>query len=77
MSTYPPNLAHSFLTICKITTFKVEEKGFFLYLRDTSVGGQKKPFIEVDMGQGTSKSLFLGELGTCSQNLISTRHMEP
>jgi hypothetical protein len=26
MSTCPPNLTHSFLTICKIITFKVDQK---------------------------------------------------
>jgi hypothetical protein len=30
MSTCPPNLRQSFLTICKIIKFKVDEKGFFL-----------------------------------------------
>jgi hypothetical protein len=29
MSTCPPNLTHSFLTVCKIIMFKVEKKVFF------------------------------------------------
>jgi hypothetical protein len=29
MSTCPPNLAHSFLTICKIITFQIDKKAFF------------------------------------------------
>jgi hypothetical protein len=29
MSTCPPNLIHSFLTVCEIITFKVDKKKFF------------------------------------------------
>jgi hypothetical protein len=33
MSTVPPNLTHSFFTVCKIIMFKVDKKVFFLYTK--------------------------------------------
>jgi hypothetical protein len=35
MSTCPPNLTHSFLTVCEIIMFKVDEKVFSICPRDT------------------------------------------
>jgi hypothetical protein len=32
MSTCPPNLTHSFLIVCKIIMFKVDQKKFFFFL---------------------------------------------
>jgi hypothetical protein len=46
MFTCPPNLRHSFLTVWKIITFKVDRKVFFPYAREVqqSFGGQKNHF---------------------------------
>jgi hypothetical protein len=51
MSICLPNLTLSFLTICEIITFKVEEKSFFCpYPRGTTVfWGPRKPLFQVDM----------------------------
>jgi hypothetical protein len=48
MSTCPPNLKFSFLAICEIITFKVEEKVFFGPAQGVQhcFGGQKNYFIE-------------------------------
>jgi hypothetical protein len=48
MPTYPPNLTHSLFTICKIITFKVELKVFFLYAEggQQSFRGLKNHFLE-------------------------------
>jgi hypothetical protein len=37
MSTCPPNLTHSFLTICKIIMFKVEKIVFFNYAEGDNI----------------------------------------
>jgi hypothetical protein len=50
MFLYLPNLTISFLTICEIITFKVEEKVFFAPTKgDNSLLGSKKPLSQVDM----------------------------
>jgi hypothetical protein len=47
MFTYPPNLTHSFHTICKIIRFKVEKKVFFPVLKGIAeFWGPKIPFIK-------------------------------
>jgi hypothetical protein len=48
MCTCPPNLTHSALTVCKIITFKVEQKVFFPYARGVqqSFGGSKNHFLK-------------------------------
>ena len=48
MCTCPPNLTYSTLTICKIITFKVEEKVFFPYAQGVqqSFGGSKNHFLK-------------------------------
>jgi hypothetical protein len=38
--------------------------------------GAKKPFFRIDM-KWTSLDEFLGELGTCEQNLMPTQGVEP
>jgi hypothetical protein len=49
MSTCPPNLIHSFLTVCKIITLKVDKKVFFPSRKDEGPFSQKKcsnrPFL--------------------------------
>jgi hypothetical protein len=66
MSTCPPNLTHSFLTICKIITFKVDKKVFFPcpQREQQSFEGQKTIF-KSRYGMCLSMFLFLSELGTC------------
>jgi hypothetical protein len=78
MSICLPNLTLSFLTICKIITFKVEEKVFFAFVRggQQSFGVQKTTFSS-RYGMCLVGFLFLGELGTCPQNLMSTQGVEP
>jgi hypothetical protein len=50
MSTCPPNLTHSFLTVCKIITFKVEKNKIPLCPKgQQSFEGKKKPYFKVDM----------------------------
>jgi hypothetical protein len=77
MSTCRPNLTHSFLTVCEIITFKVEEKVFFYYIREGQqcFGGQKNHFRH-RYGLLDLKFLFVVELGTCAQNLIYIKGVE-
>jgi hypothetical protein len=71
------NLTHSFLTICKIITFKVDKKVFSLAPKgDSRVLKAKKSIFWSRYGMCLSIFLFLSELGTCPQNLISTRGVE-
>jgi hypothetical protein len=78
MSICLPNLTHSFLTICEIIKFKVEKK-FFSSLRngDNSLLGSKKTTFSSRYEMSLFRFLFLSELGTCSQNLMPTRGVEP
>jgi hypothetical protein len=77
MSTCPPNLTHSFLTVCKIITFKVDKKVFFPCAKgDSRVLKAKKTILKSRYGMCLSIFLFLSELGTCPQNLIPTRGVE-
>ena len=77
MFTCPPNLAHSFVTICEIIIFKVNKKFLISCAKggQQSFEGQKKTFSS---RHGLCNILFLspGELGICLQNLISTRSVE-
>jgi hypothetical protein len=77
MSTCRPNLTHSFLTVCEIITFKVEEEVFFHCVREGQqcFGGQKTIFRH-RYGLPDLKFLFIVELGTCVQNLIFTKGVE-
>jgi hypothetical protein len=68
----PPNLRHSFLTVCKIITLKKLRNLFFLpmpegYSRHSEAW---KPTFWRGYGMLLSILLFLSELGTCPQNLI-------
>jgi hypothetical protein len=68
----------SFLTICKIITFKVEEKVFFA----PAQGGQqsfwsKKTTFSDRYEMCLLEFLFLGKLGICPQNLMPTGGVEP
>jgi hypothetical protein len=57
----PPNLTHSFHTVCKIIRFKVEKKVFFLVLKGYSrVLGAKKTYFKSRYGLKDFKFLFLG-----------------
>jgi hypothetical protein len=77
MSTCPLNLTHSFITVCKIITFKVDKKVFFpCAQRDSRVLKAKKTIFKSRYGMCLSIFLFLSELGTCPQNLIPTRSVE-
>jgi hypothetical protein len=77
MSTCRPNLTHSFLTVCEIVTFKVEEKVFSTVPeRDSSVLEAKKTIFRYRYGLPDLKFLFIVELGTCVQNLIFTKGVE-
>jgi hypothetical protein len=77
MSLCLPNLTLSFLTICEIITFKVEEKVFFpLRKGDSSLLGSKKTTFSSRFRMSLFRFLFLGELGTCLQNLMPTRGEE-
>jgi hypothetical protein len=77
MSTCTANLKHS-LTICKIIIFKVEKKkNSLIPVVDSRVlEAQKTTFLSW-FGMSLFKLLFLSELGTCSQNFMPTRSMEP
>jgi hypothetical protein len=78
MSICLPNLALSFLTICEIITFKVEEKVFFTFAHgDSSLLGSQKTTFSSRYEMCLFGFLFLGELGTCLQNLMPTRGVEP
>jgi hypothetical protein len=77
MSTCRPNLKHSFLTVCEIITFKVEEKVFFQWpKRDNSVLEAKKTIFWHWHGLPDLRFLFIVELGTCVKNLIFTKGVE-
>jgi hypothetical protein len=71
-------LTLSFFTICEIITFKVEEKVLFTPGQggQQSFGVQKKTFSN-RYEMCLFGFLFLGELGTCLQNLMPTQGMEP
>jgi hypothetical protein len=57
MSTCPPNLTHSFLTVCKIIRFKVgKNKLIFLCSRGVAK-------LLVGVGKGVKKSIFLSRYG--------------
>jgi hypothetical protein len=78
MSICLPNITLSFLTICEIITFKVEEKVFFAPAKgDSSLLGSKKITFLSKFRMSLFRFLFLGELGTCPQNLMPTRGVEP
>jgi hypothetical protein len=74
MSTSPPNLAHSLLTVCEIITFQVDK--FFFSKGGNRVLKAKKTTFSSRHGLWDILSLFLGELGICLQNLIPTRGVE-
>jgi hypothetical protein len=66
MSTCLSNLIISFLTICKIITFKVEEKVYFTMPKgDSSLLGSKKTTFSSRYEMSLFGFLFLDELGTC------------
>jgi hypothetical protein len=78
MSICLPNLTLSFLTICEILTFKVEEKVFFALVRgDSNLLGSKKTTFSSRYEMSLFGFLFPGELDTCPQNLMPTQGMEP
>jgi hypothetical protein len=69
----PTNLTLSFLTICEIITFKVEERVFLpLSEEDSSLLGAKKTTFSSRYGISLFGFLCLRELGTCPQNLMPT-----
>jgi hypothetical protein len=77
MSTCPPNLTHSFLTVCKIITFKVKQKVFSTVPeRDSSVLEAKKTISGRKYWLPDFILMFLFELDTCVQNLIFTKIVE-
>jgi hypothetical protein len=78
MSICLPNLTLSFFTICEIITFKVKEKVFFAPAKgDSSLLGSKKTTFKNRFRMSLFRFLFLGELGTCPQNLMPTQDVEP
>jgi hypothetical protein len=77
MPTCPPNLRHSFLTVCEIIRFKVKEKVFSTTpKRYSSVLGAKKTIFRHRYGLPNFTFLFAVKLGTCVQNLIFTKVVE-
>jgi hypothetical protein len=77
MPTCPPNLKHSFLTICEIIRFKVKKKFFSTAPKwYSSDSGAKKTIFRHRYGLPNFTFLFLVELGTCVQNLIFTKVVE-
>jgi hypothetical protein len=62
----------------RIITFKIEEKVFFAHVqgRHQSFGFKKTTFSS-RYGMSLFGFLFLGELDTCPQNLMSTQGVEP
>jgi hypothetical protein len=71
MSTCPPNLVHSFLTVCEIITFKVDKKDFFPVPEgDNRILKAQKTTFPSRHGLCDISFLSLGELGICLQNLI-------
>jgi hypothetical protein len=78
MSICLPNLTLSFLIICEIITFKVEEIIFLpLPKGNNSLLGSKKRNFSSRYKMCLFGFLFLGELGICPQNLMPTRGVEP
>jgi hypothetical protein len=75
MSICLPNLTLSILTICGI----IMKKKFFWPLSegDSNLLGSKKTTFSSRYGMSLFEFLFLGELGTCPQNLMPTRGVEP
>jgi hypothetical protein len=73
MSTCPPNLVHSFLTVCEIITFKVDKKVFFPTPKGIVEFWRHAQKTTFSSRHGLCNILFLslGELGICLQNLIS------
>jgi hypothetical protein len=77
MPTCPPNLRHSFLTVCEIIRFKVKQIFFSIVSkRYSSVLGAKKTIFGLRYGLPDFTFLFLVKLGTCVQNLIFTKVVE-
>jgi hypothetical protein len=77
MCTCPQNLTQSFFTVCKIITFKVDKKVSFLVPKgDNKVLKAKKTTFSSRHGLYNILFLFLSELDTCLQNLISTIGVE-
>jgi len=77
MPTCPPNLRHSFLTVWEIIRFKAKEIFFpIVPERYSSASGAKITIFGHRYGFPQFKFLFLGELGTCEQNLIFTQVVE-
>jgi hypothetical protein len=78
MSTCPPNLRYSFFTIYEIVTFKVDKKVFLpLPKGDNSLLRSKKTIFLSRFRMSLFRFFFLGELGTCPQNLMRTQGVEP
>jgi hypothetical protein len=71
-----PNLVHLFLTICNTIMFKIDEKFFLCTKEDNIVLEAKQTNFFSRYGLWDFIFLFLGELDTCLQNLISTRSVE-
>jgi hypothetical protein len=70
MSTCPPNLVHSFLTVCEIITIKDDKKVFFpMPKEDRRVLKVQKKTLSSRHGLCNILFLSLGELGICLQNL--------
>jgi hypothetical protein len=78
MSICLPNLTLSFFTICIIITHKVEEKAFFALAKGGQQSfGSKRTTFSSRYKMCLFGFLFLGELGTCPQNLMPTKVVEP
>jgi hypothetical protein len=78
MSICLPNITLSFRTICEIITFKVDEKNkIALQKGDNNLLGSKKTTFLSKFRMSLFRFLFLGELGTCPQNLMPTQGVEP
>jgi hypothetical protein len=78
MSICLPNLILSFLTICEIIKFKVQEKVFLpLPKGDNRLLGPEKTTFSSRYEMCLFGFLFLGELGMFPQNLMLTRGVEP
>jgi hypothetical protein len=77
MSICLPNLTFSFFTTCEITTSKVEEKVYLpLPKEDNNLLQSKKTTFSSRYGMCLFGFLFLGEIGTCPQNLMPTQGVE-
>jgi hypothetical protein len=77
MSTCPPKLVYSFLTVCGIIIFNVDKRFFFPVPKGDNIV-LKAQKITFSSRHGLCDILFLslGELGICLQNLMSTRSVE-